>query len=248
MPHVDDGQLHAYLDGELETAYPGRADEVESHLVACAVCRARLSDAQGTKLRATSLLREATLEHVEAPDFAVLAGRTPSRPTVTPRHPAHHRRTLHRRAVTLGWAASLIVALCAGWFAREARLRLDGPDTFAAREMQAVPNVRVATTESASADAAPTESPQLARSSRTAPPPPDLPAGQEPGSLSIEQFYSLYSALPSQDRLDADPREAAEPLRRWAESNPQLAQAAPAAHILRWFWTEYERRRGAESG
>jgi len=43
MSHVDDGQLNALLDGELDDA---ERREVESHLSGCPACRARLADAR----------------------------------------------------------------------------------------------------------------------------------------------------------------------------------------------------------
>ena len=41
MPHVLEGQLHAYLDGALAPSDPQFA-EIEAHLAGCADCRARL--------------------------------------------------------------------------------------------------------------------------------------------------------------------------------------------------------------
>src|SRR5687767_5997338 len=50
MPHVDEGVLHAYLDGALDALHEGGAlpdamtpADVISHLDACADCRARLN-------------------------------------------------------------------------------------------------------------------------------------------------------------------------------------------------------------
>lgn len=41
MPHLDEGTLHALLDGELETA---EVKEIQTHLGACAACGSRLQD------------------------------------------------------------------------------------------------------------------------------------------------------------------------------------------------------------
>jgi len=43
MAHVDDGQLNAFLDGELS---PDEARTVEAHLASCAECRARFDEAR----------------------------------------------------------------------------------------------------------------------------------------------------------------------------------------------------------
>jgi len=52
-PHVDDGQLNALLDGELDTS--GR-EAVETHLASCAQCRARYEDARRFLSQASDLL------------------------------------------------------------------------------------------------------------------------------------------------------------------------------------------------
>ena len=43
MQHVDEGQLHAYLDGELTEPGDGPR-EVERHLEECAECRALMQE------------------------------------------------------------------------------------------------------------------------------------------------------------------------------------------------------------
>ena len=56
MPHVDDGTLHALLDGALRAHEPDRADRVEAHLDACADCRARMEEAATLRDRAAEVL------------------------------------------------------------------------------------------------------------------------------------------------------------------------------------------------
>lgn len=53
MSHVDDGQLNALLDGELE---PGDAKAIEAHLASCAVCAKRLDEAKQFLAESASLL------------------------------------------------------------------------------------------------------------------------------------------------------------------------------------------------
>jgi hypothetical protein len=53
MSHVDDGQLNALLDGELE---PGDAKAIEAHLASCAVCAKRLEEAKQFLAESASLL------------------------------------------------------------------------------------------------------------------------------------------------------------------------------------------------
>ena len=43
MKHLDEGTIHAWLDGELRED----ADEIERHVAACAECAARVAEARG---------------------------------------------------------------------------------------------------------------------------------------------------------------------------------------------------------
>ncbi|MGH7465038.1 MAG: hypothetical protein ACREK1_07675, partial [Longimicrobiales bacterium] len=108
MPHVDDGVLHAYLDGALaalsdagELPEGMTAADVVSHLGTCADCRARLETERDTRERAGLVLGAAAPSHVDVPPYATIAG------------PPRVRR---RRWVPVSWAASVLVALGAGWW------------------------------------------------------------------------------------------------------------------------------------
>ncbi len=111
MQHVDDGRLHAYLDGELAAFGAADAAEARQHLAACADCAARLEHARALRDQAHLLLGAADPPVVEVPPFAEIRRRS-----AVDASPA--RRRWHPRA--LAWAASLVLALGAGWFAREA--------------------------------------------------------------------------------------------------------------------------------
>lgn len=105
MQHVDEGLLHAWLDGERAALGPARAEEVRRHLEGCAECRTRLGEARDLRDRADALLRGGGPVGVEIPPFESLAGRVPAR---------------RSRTRTLAWAASLVLAVSAGWLARGA--------------------------------------------------------------------------------------------------------------------------------
>ena len=107
MQHVDEGLLHARLDGQLAALGPGQEAEVERHLAECAECRARLEEARALRDRADALLRGDVLS-VEIPPFETLAVRA----GVAPRR--------RRRGPPLAWAASIVLAVGAGWLARSA--------------------------------------------------------------------------------------------------------------------------------
>jgi hypothetical protein len=110
MPHLDDGILHAYLDGALDAladagALPDRmsAADVLVHLDACADCRSRLEIERAIRERAGLVLRDAAPRRIVVPPLA--AADAPARPA---------RRTA--TWVPMAWAASLVLAVGAGWW------------------------------------------------------------------------------------------------------------------------------------
>jgi hypothetical protein len=109
MSHMDDGRLHAYLDEELTVE---ETEQLRAHLAACAECRERLDVAREVRTRAHAILRLADPPAVEMPDFATLRARG-VRPAPAP------SVGWRQRSLLLPWAASLVLALGAGWFAQE---------------------------------------------------------------------------------------------------------------------------------
>ena len=68
MSHVDDGMLHAYLDGELA---PVDARGVDAHMAQCPDCRRRLDEERALIARAAELLALATPpDRLAGPDDA----------------------------------------------------------------------------------------------------------------------------------------------------------------------------------
>ena len=109
MPHLDEGTLNAWLDGELgaHTGDEGRA--AAEHLERCSDCRARLEAERHARERAAAILSAADLPVPDAPPFGSL------------RRNAADRRVPGRRMPRRGlaWAASIAVAVSAGLLARE---------------------------------------------------------------------------------------------------------------------------------
>lgn len=117
MPHVDDGTLHALLDGALRSEDPERAAAIEHHLAGCPDCRARLEAADELRGRAAGILAAATPEATAGADFNdVLArsGRTGGR-----RHAPAALRRQARWIRNAAWAASLVLALGTGYLLRD---------------------------------------------------------------------------------------------------------------------------------
>ena len=100
MSHVDDGTLHAYLDGELS---PAEAQGVEAHLAQCPACRGRLDEERALITRAGELLALAAPPDRELPPFR--AG------DVKPLTPLWWKVRL-----PLAWAATVAIALGIGTY------------------------------------------------------------------------------------------------------------------------------------
>src|SRR5437667_2137580 len=101
MSHVDEGTLHAYLDGELPSA---ERTALEAHLADCATCRANLTEERALRERAAALLGSARPAERPAPPLEQL--RRESK-----RSPWHVRRSF-------AWAASIALALGIGYYLR----------------------------------------------------------------------------------------------------------------------------------
>src|SRR6266446_9998281 len=101
MSHVDEGTLHAYLDGELPSA---ERATLEAHLAGCATCRANLTEERGLRERANAVLGSARPAERPAPPLEQLR-REPQR------SPWRVRRSF-------AWAASIALALGLGYYMR----------------------------------------------------------------------------------------------------------------------------------
>jgi hypothetical protein len=109
MSHVDEGALHAYLDGALDEYPPGEARRVREHVEACAVCAAKLAEERKVREEAHAILGFAAPE-VVAPTLEEL------RAYVRASRPA--RTSISMQIYRMGWAASVVLALGTGWMLR----------------------------------------------------------------------------------------------------------------------------------
>lgn len=101
MSHVDDGTLHAYLDGELT---PVESERLDVHLAACEACRTRLVEERALIERASKLLSRAVPP-------------TPER-AAPPLHQLRRPRVAWKLRMPLAWAATVLMAVGIGWFLR----------------------------------------------------------------------------------------------------------------------------------
>jgi hypothetical protein len=108
MSHIDEGLLHAYLDGETAGA---ERSVLEQHVAGCVECCARLEEARALRDRSTGILSGSGPATVTPPPFEEVVARSRS---------VEARRRVFRlnRLTTLGWAATLVIAVGVGWIAR----------------------------------------------------------------------------------------------------------------------------------
>ncbi|HYC33942.1 MAG TPA: zf-HC2 domain-containing protein [Gemmatimonadales bacterium] len=101
MRHIPEDELHAYLDQGLSRT---QCVEIESHLADCVVCRASRDRIAALRDRTTALLARL------APPLRV----PPAFDSVR-RRAAEHETARRRRMHVMAWAASLVLAVGAGW-------------------------------------------------------------------------------------------------------------------------------------
>lgn len=118
MSHVDDGILHAYLDGALDALSDAgelpdgtTAADVVSHLGTCADCRARLQREREIREGAGLVMADLPLPGAGVPELPALTA----------------SRARRSRGVALGWAASVVLAVGAGWIGSEVWRADSGP-------------------------------------------------------------------------------------------------------------------------
>jgi len=127
MSHFDDGQLHAWLDGE---TIGNDAERIDRHLAKCDECSARLDEVARVHALACELV--ASAQGADAPAWAELVARAEAPGAAEP--PAAEREPAVDRGVTtstpargiwtprlltsgLAWAATLVLAFGLGWYA-----------------------------------------------------------------------------------------------------------------------------------
>ncbi len=116
MSHLTDGELHAYLDGGLGAFEDSGAEQVRSHLGSCSDCQTRLVEARRVRDEASGILSLAGPQSVVSPPFAEIESRVAGGPPGSLSPGSTGRQRMGPQS--LAWAASLAVALTAGWLAR----------------------------------------------------------------------------------------------------------------------------------
>lgn len=153
MSHVDDGVLHAYLDGAYPAGSPDRA-AIDAHLAECADCRTRLAEARRVRDRAGDILGLGSPSVVGIPDFADVLSRAGQGRAGVPSAQAASPRRRYLVIRNLAWAASVVLALGVGWYARGALLGPAADDLGVVASAQRQPEPTASADEQAGRSAA----------------------------------------------------------------------------------------------
>jgi hypothetical protein len=188
MPHVDEGTLHAYLDGELPSA---ERKTVEIHLAECASCRATLAEERALFDRASALLGTARPAERPAPPFEQL--RAPRSPKRSP----WYVRT------SVAWAASIALALGIGYYLHEPA-RYVGPTSQHFRDRQ-----DVATNQEQEQKPAPATRPR-GHGPTPAAPAPAMAQHREPDSVPVAAAEQVAGGM-EHARTDAGAAKTTSP-------------------------------------
>lgn len=198
--HLDDGIIQELLDGEVpSTALP----PLQAHLAACAECRARLELARAMMAEADDLIEllDEPASPVQAPPVALPARRAGSRPWLR----------------QLAWAASVVVAVGAGWYARG----------DVERVLPAPIAVPVVTTEPVVSNTAPSEAAGAAPTAVT-PPAAAVMAQTKPAAENATKTARDVAAAESRAEA-AQVTAAAPPAVPVAPTQAEAGRRAPAA-------------------
>ena len=163
MSHVDEGQLHGYLDGELS---PTEARAVDAHVAQCPDCRRRLDEERALIARAAELLSLAAPPDRTLPPFRAGDVKPPARLWWQVRLP-------------LAWAATVVLALGIG---RYLGSRSVGRERASADQLG--PVVSTKTSARARGETAPPARKAAAAAGRETPGPAPTPA---PGALATRE-------------------------------------------------------------
>lgn len=247
MSHLDDGTLHALLDGEIPS---NELAEVQAHLAACAECRTRLDQERVLATEALDLV-----QMIEVPEEAPAVAAAPMLATASG-GPTIERERARRINWARGfaWAASVIGAVGLGYEARGFLGTSNGAPLAVPDSAQPV----VTNLETRRAEAAPSEPPRDAPkpSPEAAPPPSRQLAGktnpvraQVDTAARLDEVRSAPSAAPPAAPPTADQnasggaaaRDARE-LRARLEAPSGLVQMKAAAPIEALTFPEALRR------
>lgn len=233
MRHVTDGELHAYLDGGLDVLPEGRGGVVRRHVDRCEACASRLEEARALRSRVDEILGMASTDVTGAPSLEELRRLAATSddaapgggPEVVAPADGGTRRTGSRGPrgrTSLRWAATVMVALGAGWLwgiTGGPGPAADGPaparSASSEEASEGGPAAAGIGEDRVAADVEPSVAPAVAESVDAPAPVGEPVAGErssppaEAAEVGEERVASASSAATlAEDRRDADARAA----------------------------------------
>ncbi len=233
MPHVDEGTLHALLDGELGAA---EVLEVQTHFATCTACAARLDEARqllAETERLVTALEPPAGGAASAPRLLVGRPMIPLDPVVLiPDNPTA-TEVRRSRFKIMGWAAGFLVVVGAGFLGLEMRSAFSGgpragslrirPEDFTFAHTKS-DSMAPAGDRSAAAGGPPANSPP-AESSPPAKPENSPPAAAKPTQAAPARPAPPPAVAPTPPEQKAAP---APPARREVAADSPAARTQPA--------------------
>ena len=133
MPHISDGDLHAWIDGAFPQDSP-EGQSVRKHLDTCPDCRSRLEDARHFVAEAGEILAAVTPDLERRPAFDEIQARAAEadlrREDQDRGRSSGPLRARWRSVERLAWAATVVLALGAGWIGRTVLIDRGWSDPF----------------------------------------------------------------------------------------------------------------------
>jgi len=219
MSHVDDGTLHAYLDGELA---PAEAQGIEAHLAQCPRCRERLEEERALIMRAGELLALAAPPDRELPPFRAGDVRPPTRLWWQVRLP-------------LAWAATVALALGIGSYLGRGVKQIPQAQTVSDTQRQEVQALQAPT----SSDRAQRESGVKVRGATRVPPaaqpatPAPAPVAQRVPKTVAPRADTAAASVAYADRAaESEARVARDPWQRGSAISLDSARCVLGADPL----------------
>jgi hypothetical protein len=217
MPHLDEGTIHAWLDGALS---PAEAEAAAAHAAGCAVCAAAVAQARGVIAGASRIL----LALDDVPGGVLPRAAAPPAVAASALPPPAVRRPRSWSSWPVRVAASVAFVAVGALVTRQA-LRRDAETGSPSAAME------MATDSAPISPAAPAQEPAAAtKSSSTAPPPAAAPeaAAAPPGAGRGDGAGSARLGRPgSRTELRVPITKVAPPPAAAAPDERTLADAAP---------------------
>lgn len=228
MNHLDDGTIHAWLDGALSAE---QSRDIEAHVAACATCSAAVAEARGLIAGASRIL--GALDDVPG---GVIPGGAPAAPSSGGRSdvtPIATRRSPRRRWRVTRWASGIAAVLVAAIVLSTSNTVQRSTDLMEARGTAAMePRVDTSTASTAQivADTPAIRAPANTRFELPQPAPPASPQTPAPGAqVSVGRARGTAAARPTAANQASKAATPVEQRSVAADVAPSFGEVRPGA-------------------